>query len=308
MQATRPLDDALSEGPVVLDGGLGTLLESHGHDVSGTLWSARLLIDEPESIVAAHREFFDAGARVAISASYQASFDGFEKIGLHRADAVRLMRLSVELARRAADEATDRTGDGDRWVAASVGPYGATLADGSEYRGDYGKTVGELAAWHRPRLDVLADAGPDILAIETIPALAEVEAIARALEGSGHAAWLSVTTALGALRAGEPVREAFQIAEDTDEIVAVGVNCCSPSDVVGAIQTARQVTDKPIVVYPNSGEEWDGKNHRWMGDKAFPSELVGQWAQAGATVIGGCCRVGSREIAAIGQALATHRS
>lgn len=289
--------DALAEGPLVLDGGLGTLLEERGQDVSNELWSARLLFDDPESVVAAHREFFDAGARVAVSASYQASFEGFARAGIDAADGRRLMGLSIELARRAAEE----SGGSEKWVAASVGPFGAALADGSEYRGNYGKTIAELAAWHKPRLRVLQDAEADLLAVETIPALAEVEAIARALDGSGAQAWLSVTAGLGTTRAGEPLREAFQIAEDTAEIVAVGINCCFPGEVLGAISAARTVTDKPIVVYPNSGEEWDAKHRSWMGAKSFPSDVVAHWVRAGASLIGGCCRVGPDEIRAISE-------
>lgn len=287
--------DALAERPLVLDGGLGTLLEQRGHDVSNELWSARLLFDDPGSIVAAHREYFDAGARVAVTASYQASFEGFARAGFDAATARRLMGLGVDLARRAAEEA----GGSEKWVAASVGPFGAALADGSEYRGDYAKTIAELAAWHRPRLHVLQDAGPDILAIETIPSLAEVEAIARALDGSGAQAWLSVTAGLGATRAGEPLREAFQVADDSPEIVAVGLNCCFPSEVLGAIHAARSVTDKPIIVYPNSGEEWDANSRTWTGTPSFPADLVSLWLQAGASMVGGCCRVGPAEIRAI---------
>src|SRR5664279_6255231 len=155
------LVDAVRERVVVLDGGLATELERRGNDLSSALWSARLLRDQPDEIVAAHRAFADSGAEVATTASYQASFDGLGE------DAEVLMRRSVDLARRGSDG----------WVAASVGPYGATLADGSEYRGDYGLTVAQLRRWHRPRLAVLADAGADVLAVETIPCLAEVAAL-----------------------------------------------------------------------------------------------------------------------------------
>lgn len=279
--------------PVVLDGGLGTLLTERGHDLSGATWSARLLQENPAAIVDAHREFFDAGASVAITASYQASFEGFARVGLDRAAAERLMRLSVDLAREACD------GVAGALVAASVGPYGAMLADGSEYRGRYGLTSSELRAWHEPRFAVLADAGADLVAFETIPCLAEVEAIARLLSGSGVSAWVSVTVAEGRLRSGEPLQDAFALLADVDEVVAVGINCSHPSQVTAAISAARAVSDRPIVVYPNSGEEWDGRHKRWMGEPGFGRGLVASWLDDGASIVGGCCRVGPEQIAAI---------
>ena len=193
------LAQRMASGPVVLDGGLATLLEAHGHDLTSSLWSARLLLDDPDAITAAHREYYEAGAQVAITSSYQASFDGFAALGLDRAQAAELLRRSVALARAAAETAA---GADQRWVAASVGPYGAALADGSEYRGDYGLSVAELRAWHRPRLEVLAGAGADVLAIETIPCLTEVQALLEELRGTGMPAWLSLTCAGGRTRAG----------------------------------------------------------------------------------------------------------
>jgi homocysteine S-methyltransferase len=296
MPSERPLQDAAERGPVVLDGGLGTLLEARGHDLSGGVWSARLLRDRPDEIVAAHREFFAAGAQVAIAASYQASFEGFTREGVDRREAEELLRRSVTLA----DEA--RAG-GPGWIAASVGPYGAMLADGSEYRGNYGLTVDELRAWHRPRLEILADAGPDVLAAETLPSLAEVEAVTAEVDRLGVPAWISVTVSLGTLRSGESLAEAFQVASSAPSVLAVGVNCSAPSEVLGAIATAREVTDKPIVVYPNSGEEWDAKNRTWVGSPGFPDELVRRWRRAGATLIGGCCRVRPEQIASLARLL-----
>jgi homocysteine S-methyltransferase len=287
---------SVTDGVVVLDGGLATLLEARGHDLTSDLWSARLLTDEPEAIAAAHGEFFAAGAQVATTASYQASFDGFATLGLDAAQAADLMRLSVALARRARDEHRP-----DGWVAASIGPYGAYLADGSEYRGDYDLDVTGLRAFHRPRLDVLAGAGADVLAVETVPCLAEVEAICSELDGTGVTAWLSVSADGDRTRAGEPLDEAWRMAADVAEIVAMGVNCCAPDDVTTALADATG----PLVAYPNSGQGWDAERRTWTGASAFDPGAVGTWLAAGARLVGGCCRVGPADIAEMSAALAT---
>ncbi|MFC5993586.1 homocysteine S-methyltransferase [Pseudonocardia hispaniensis] len=286
----------------VLDGGLATELEARGHDLSDALWSARLLADDPDAIVAAHLAFFRAGAAIATTASYQASFAGFAARGLGRDETERLLRRSVELA----DSARARlAGDGRRrWVAASVGPYGAALADGSEYRGRYGLTVAELTAWHRPRLEVLADAGPDVLALETIPDLDEARALVAALTGSPVPAWLSYSIDGDRTRAGQPLAEAFALLTDVPEIVAVGVNCCAPADVSPAIATARAITGKPVIVYPNSGEGWDAARGRWTGPVRYSMAQARRWVADGAAILGGCCRVGPGEIAGLARAVA----
>ena len=286
--------------PLVLDGGLATSLEARGHDLSGALWSARLLTDDPDAIVAAHRAYFLAGADVATTASYQASFTGFAAHGIGPEQTVRLLRRSVSLARSARAALTDGR---RRWIAASVGPYGAALADGSEYRGRYGLTVGELAAWHRPRMEVLASAGADVLALETIPDADEAEALVGALDGLAMPAWLSYSVAGARTRAGQPLTEAFAVVADAPQVVAVGVNCCDPVDVAPAIAAAREVTGKPVIVYPNSGEGWDAVGRRWTGRSRFSATDAARWVSLGAAGVGGCCRVGPAEIAAVARAV-----
>jgi S-methylmethionine-dependent homocysteine/selenocysteine methylase len=276
---------ALRTGPLLLDGGLATELEAAGHDLSDELWSARLLADAPEAVVQAHRAFLDAGADVITTASYQATVDGLARRG-H--DGAALLRRSVDLAR----EAVRRYGgDRPRWIAASVGPYGAALADGSEYRGDYGLSVAELVSFHRDRLRILAEAGPDVLACETIPDEREAEAILQALDGLGVPAWISFTVAGGRTRAGQPLPEAFALAGAADAVLAVGVNCSSPADATAAVPVAAASTHTPVVVYPNSGEAWDAGARRWIG----PNDVGGldgdRWIADGARLIGGCCRV-----------------
>ena len=296
--------DALASGVVVLDGGLATRLEARGNDLGGGLWSARLLVDDPDEVESAHRDFVDAGARVLVSASYQVSYDGFAHAGLDSAATEGALRRSVELARTAAT-----TGDGvERWVAASVGPYAATLADGSEYAADHGRTIRELRAWHRPRLEVLAEAGADVLALETIAGLAEVEALLAEVSGTGTPVWLSVTCAGDRMRSGEDPDEAWQIARDVDEVLAVGVNCTPPRDVEDLVASASSVSGKPVVAYPNSGEGWDAEHGRWVGEGAFDPDQVDRWVRAGARLVGGCCRVTPDDIRAVSGQLSGSQS
>ncbi|MFD8674557.1 homocysteine S-methyltransferase [Streptomyces seoulensis] len=291
------LATALTEGPpLVLDGGLSNQLASAGYDLSDELWSARLLAEAPEAITEAHLAYYRAGADVAITASYQATFEGFAGRGIGRAQAARLMASSVELAREAARRArTTRP----LWVAASAGPYGAMLADGSEYRGRYGLTRTELERFHRPRLEVLAGAAPDILALETIPDTDEAEALLRAVRGLGVPAWLSYSVDGDRTRAGQPLEEAFALASDAEEIVAVGVNCCAPEDVPRAVETAARVTGKPVVAYPNSGETWNARTRTWDDSPTLDPAL----SATGARLVGGCCRVGPETITAIARSL-----
>ena len=287
--------DTVATRPVVLDGGLATLLERHGHDLSSDLWSARLLRDDPAAIERAHREFFTAGAEVATTASYQVSFEGFGATGVDRDEVEQLLRRSVSLAAAARDEVAP-----DGWVAASVGPYGAVLADGSEYRGDYDLDVAGLRAFHRPRLDVLASTvgdQADVLAIETIPCLAEVEAVLAELDGTGVPAWLSLSAADGRTRLGEPLGEAFAMAAGVAEIVGVGINCTTPADAGDAVPLAG--AHGPAVVYPNSGQTWNAATRAWEGRSAFHADDVSAWVASGARLVGGCCRVGPEDISAL---------
>ncbi|MCS0637945.1 homocysteine S-methyltransferase [Streptomyces sp. LP05-1] len=287
------LPEALAAGSgVVLDGGLSNQLQAAGQDLSGALWSARLLAEEPEALVAAHLAYYLAGAQVATTASYQATLAGFVRHGVPRDRAGALFGRSVELAREAARRARASGVTRPLWVAASAGPYGAMLADGSEYRGRYGLGAGELERFHRPRLEALAAAGPDVLALETVPDADEGRALVRAVRGLGVPAWLSYSVAGDRTRAGQPLTEAFAVAAESAEIIAVGVNCCAPEDAGPAVETAARVTGKPVVVYPNSGETWDATARGWRGPATFSADPVTGWREAGARLIGGCCRVG----------------
>ncbi|WP_406601661.1 homocysteine S-methyltransferase [Lentzea miocenica] len=280
---------------------MSTALEQAGHDLSDSLWSARLLLTAPDAIRAAHLAYFHAGAQVAITSSYQATFEGFAERGLSPEQTANLLRASVSLARAAASEV-----DGPRWVAASVGPYGAMLADGSEYRGRYGLSARRLEEFHRPRVEVLADAAPDLLAVETIPDVDEAEAVLRVVAGSGVPMWLSYSVRDGRTCAGQDLEDAFAVAAGVSEVVAVGVNCCRPEDVDEAVEVARRVTGLPVVVYPNSGEQWNASARAWEGGAAAVAEPARQWVEAGARLVGGCCQVGPSDIARLAATLTSH--
>jgi homocysteine S-methyltransferase len=288
------LRQRLAERPVLIDGGLATTLELLGHDISGDLWSARLLVDDPGAIIEAHSAFFAAGAEVATTASYQATFDGFAAHGIDRQQTADLMRRSVALAREASEQVTNRP----TWVAASIGPYGAMLADGSEYHGRYGLSVAQLREFHLPRIEVLAAAGADLLAFETLPCAAEVEAVLSEIDEAGLECWVSLSIDGSRTRAGEPLEDVLAMAADVSGVLALGVNCSTPSDATAAVGTAAR-TGKPVVIYPNSGEGWDAVSRAWVAAEAEPHFPVERWVAEGARLVGGCCRVTPSDISAM---------
>jgi homocysteine S-methyltransferase len=307
----RAFRSALAAGErIVLDGGLATQLEAQGADLSDALWSARLLVEDPAAIVDAHLAYYRAGARVATTASYQATFEGFARRGIGRDEAGRLVRRSVELAAEArARVVAEAPGGPSRFVAGSIGPYGAMLADGSEYRGRYGLAVTQLRDFHRDRLVVLAATDADVLAVETIPEVAEAAAVAGLLtETEGAAAWVSFSCVDGQrIRSGAPIEEAVEAVATTSAVLAVGVNCTAPEHVPELVGRIAAVTTLPVVVYPNSGEAWDAAGRAWTGhgdaDAGVDGEAALAWVAGGARLVGGCCRVTPGQIASIAGAL-----
>jgi homocysteine S-methyltransferase len=277
--------------PVVLDGGLSTVLEEQGADLSGSLWTARLLAEEPERIAAAHRAFFDAGSRVATTASYQASVEGLVAAGHDEDDARQLIRRSVTIAREVAQEFPGAL------VAASVGPYGAFLADGSEYRGRYDVTAARLREFHGPRLELLAEAGPDLLAVETIPDADEAEVIVELLDEIGVPAWFSYSVRGSRTSAGQPLVAAYGVLRSCRSLVAAGVNCSDQADVLRAAECAVAVTGLPAVAYPNRGGAWDADSKTWAYGEPLDLDLVPAWLDAGVRLLGGCCGNGPADIA-----------
>ncbi len=294
----------------ILDGGLATELEARGHDLSDRLWSARILIDDPGAIEGVHDAYFAAGADVATTASYQATVPGLEAAGLDRDEALALIRRSVELARRARDRAAAAggSGAGGLLVAGSVGPYGAMLADGSEYRGDYDPGPAALRDLHGPRIDALLEAGADLLAIETIPTVREAEVLVDLVRESGARAWLSFQCRDGtSTAAGEPIEDAVAVADGIAGVVAVGVNCTAPRHVPALLAAAR--ADRPaasLIAYPNGGDTWDAERRRWTSATAsgtYAPDAVAGWVGLGAIWLGGCCGTGPADISALAEAL-----
>lgn len=294
---------------VVLDGAMGTELTARGHDLSDRLWSARVLLTDPGAVEDVHLAYFEAGATVATTASYQASIEGFAAAGLDRDAALALIRESVVLARRARDRADSALGPAERRIAGSVGPYGALLADGSEYRGDYELGVQALADFHRPRMEALLEAGADLLAIETIPSVREAEVLVGLVEELDAPAWLTFSCRDDAsTSAGEPIETAVALAVD-ERFVAVGVNCTAPRHIPGLLARAAAVTERPLIAYPNGGDMWDATARHWIstaGD-GFDPEAVASWVGLGATWLGGCCGTGPADIAALTTAIAVRR-
>uniref|UniRef100_A0A7N0VC52 Hcy-binding domain-containing protein n=1 Tax=Kalanchoe fedtschenkoi TaxID=63787 RepID=A0A7N0VC52_KALFE len=312
-------------GYAVLDGGLATELERHGANLNDPLWSAKCLLTSPHLIRRVHLDYLDAGANVIITASYQATIQGFEAKGLSKQESETLLRRSVEIAveardiysERCAKSTTDVMRNGGKsvrpiLVAASVGSYGAYLADGSEYSGNYGPKISKetLKDFHRRRVQVLANAGADLIAFETIPNLLEAQAYAELLEEESIKipAWFAFNSKDGInVVSGDSIQACAAVAESSRHVVAVGINCTPPRFIHGLITSIQRVTDKPILVYPNSGETYNAELKRWKSTGAaneadFVSH-VGEWCEAGATLVGGCCRTTPNTIRAISTAL-----
>lgn len=306
MPQNNPLTAILAEHPfVLLDGAMATELEARGCDLTDSLWSAKVLMENPQLIYDVHLDYFRAGAQVAITASYQATPDGFAARGLDEAQSRSLIGKSVELARQARESylAENPTAKG-LLIAGSVGPYGAYLADGSEYRGDYQRSVQVFQEFHRPRVEALLEAGVDLLACETLPSFAEIRALAQLLaEYPVAQAWFSFTLRDSQhLSDGTPLCDVLALLADYPQIVAVGINCIALENTTDALSYLHSQTPLPLVVYPNSGEHYDAVTKTWHHHGEACATLEGylpQWLAAGAKLIGGCCRTTPKDIAAL---------
>lgn len=308
MPRNTTLSDLLADGTkLTLDGALATELEAHGSNLDDPLWSAKVLLEQPELVRRVHLDYFRAGARVAITASYQATPMGFARRGISEAEALELVALSVRLADQARVEYLAENPDaGPLLIAGSVGPYGAYLADGSEYRGDYQLDRAAFLDFHRPRVAALVEAGVDFLACETLPSLPETEALLELLEEFDVESWLSFTLRDGAhISDGTPLARVADVAAAEDRVAAIGVNCVPMELVSPAFAALRQASELPLLAYPNSGETYDAATKTWGPAAAdwtsiAPATLhegAPQWHGLGAQMLGGCCRTTPRDIA-----------
>lgn len=306
MPQSNPLTAILAREPfILLDGAMATELEGRGCNLADSLWSAKVLMENPSLIRDVHLDYFRAGAQVAITASYQATPAGFAARGLDEQRARALIARSVTLAQeaRAAYQA-ENTQAGPLLVAGSVGPYGAYLADGSEYRGDYQRSAEEFQAFHRPRIDTLLEAGVDLLACETLPSFAEISALAALLTESPSArAWFSFTLRDAQhLSDGTPLRDVIATLADYPQVLAVGINCIALEKTRDALRHLHSLTPLPLVVYPNSGEQYDAASKTWHSHGPACDTLahhLPEWLAAGARLIGGCCRTTPADITAL---------
>ena len=298
------------KGPILIDGGLATHLEDLGHDISGDMWSAKLLVTDPQAIIAAHRAYLDAGAQCIISASYQASRQGFALKGISAAKADYLMLLSVDLAKKArAEFMADNPKSAAPLVAASIGPYAAIMQSGTEYTGVYEATSEEISKFHYDRLHLLDSSDADLLACETVPSHIEARVLCDLLRDVQHSAWICFTCRDGQhISDGTPIGEVAAMFRDHPRVLAVGVNCTPPKYIVPLIKEMRSaVPDKAVIMYPNSGETYISATQSWVGI-ATPMECGAaaiQWRDAGADIIGGCCRMGPSHIRAMSEHLST---
>lgn len=304
MSQNNPLTAILASQPfVLLDGAMATELEARGCNLADSLWSAKVLLENPQLIRDVHLDYFRAGAQVAITASYQATPAGFAARGLDEAQSKALISRSVELARKAREAyLAENPQAGTLLVAGSVGPYGAFLADGSEYRGDYVRSREVFQDFHRPRVEALLDAGADLLACETLPSFAETAALAALLSDYPSArAWFSFTLRDSEhLSDGTPLREVITLLQGYPQVVAVGINCIALENTTTALAHMQSLTPLPLVVYPNSGEHYDAQSKTWHhhGEScAMLQDYLPQWLAAGAKLIGGCCRTTPKDIA-----------
>ena len=274
---------------IKLDGGLSTALENNGNKLTTSLWTGELIRSNPAQITRAHLDFINAGAQIIITSSYQLSYPGCKDRGWSEVDTDQALIASTQLAK----DAITQSGKSVK-VAASVGPYGASLADGSEYKGNYGVSKSALKDFHARRLEILISTSPDYLALETMPDTFEVELLLELLTDCPIPFWLSYSCKEGnQTNAGQSFQSAVDLAGDA---MAVGINCTKPELITELLRSAK--SGKPFIVYPNSGRVWDAKNKVWTGSAAagFSNKLVNEWIDAGAEIIGGCCGIGAAEI------------
>lgn len=277
---------------VIIDGAMATQLEARGCDINDELWSAKMLAERPELIEDVHYTYFEVGADIGISASYQATVPGFMKKGFSREESENLVKKSMTLLINARNKYQEKHPGRKNLVAsAAIGPYGAYLADGSEYTGDYKVDPEIIEAFHKERMQLLKDAGAEIFACETLPCLWEAEIILKVAKELDVPCWFSFSCKDNEhISDGTPIADCAERLEDI--VKAIGVNCTYPIYISELIKNIKSKSTKPVIVYPNRGEEYDPVKKVWLG--AQNGKNFGYWAEKwyedGAQAIGGCCR------------------
>jgi homocysteine S-methyltransferase len=291
--------------PLLIDGGLSNQLESQGCDLNHPLWTARLIQDDQKEVIKAHLAYLDAGAKCIATMSYQASRMGYEQIGITHKEADALILKSVDLAAEAGKLFMSKNPHAARpLIAASLGPYGAALSDGSEYRGDYQVEKTVLAEFHSSRIDLLANSSADLLAFETIPSLEEAQVLSELLKQTSKPYWVSFSCIdETCISDGTNIKKVVDLFESSKSIFAIGVNCTAPKYISGLItQIKRAGWPKHIIVYPNLGEVFNAEAKTWENteqEQLLNAEIVEDWFDRGADIIGGCCQVGPDDISKI---------
>lgn len=287
--------------PLLIDGGLSNVLESYGCDLNDTLWSAKLLISNPEAIIDAHIAYLELGAQCITTSSYQASIVGFMDKGLDKKSAELLLLKSIELASIAVEQFLKaNTTNKKPLIAASIGPYGAYLADGSEYRGDYNVSDEVLMDFHSEKIELLSRSAADIFACETIPSYQEAKVLANILQKTDKRAWISFSCKDDQhINDGTPISQCASLFADHPNVFAIGVNCTNPKYISGLIQSLKTNSgDKKIIAYPNSGEAYNANSKTWIGlsEPIHFGNMAQEWIALGCDIIGGCCRIGPAHI------------
>lgn len=290
--------------PLIIDGGLSNVLEDLGCDLNHELWVSKLLSSNPEAIIKTHLAYLEAGAQIISTSSYQATIPGFIKLGYTKEESEQLILKSVELATIALKRFTEKSKPKKTpLIAASIGPYGAYLADGSEYRGNYNVSDQTLFDFHERRLELLDNSLCDLLAFETIPSFQEVKVISKLIQTTKTPAWISFSCKDDKhINDGTPMKQCVSFLREHSNIIAIGVNCTSPKYISSLIKNIKsEIRDKKIIIYPNSGEVYNAKTKTWFGisNPNLFSQMVNEWVTLGADIVGGCCRIGPKHINSI---------
>jgi len=292
---------------IILDGGFATELEKKGFDLKDRLWSAKIIAEAPLAVKEVHLSYLNAGADCIISSSYQATVPGFVSAGYSRKEAVELIGRSVKIAIESIKAFNDLEPDTVKrprpFLAASAGCYGAFLADGSEYRGDYHLELEGYKNFHKERVDILAEAGAGIIAFETFPSMEEAAAVAELMDEYNDLEYWIVFTVrdFETTSHGDSFKDCIKMLQGKKNLIAAGINCSPPELISPILDSLDPELKRNFAVYPNSGEHYHTDCSCWDDDPSASDyySYAGEWHKKGAVIIGGCCRTGPSDISKI---------